>query len=383
MDIPTDDSEYSQYLEQNFDTKKFVDNWFLHTIYTEMYVGDPITPIEAEMFKNITALTMIFANNFQKEKNLNYFNVSKSIQGANTIQRFEDYTTVQWYGTISDDFYFYFSPNQYSTEAEQKKLNMEFNVNCEIELEEITQVDDISLKEVNETTSFGLAIKIDNDYDSEKSSNFLRVFKEKDLISSYDLKFEFYNEPTLDPYNDNDPVGTLMIGKFEELYNTSKFPAKNLRNTKLISSSYSIDYRIFMTETYMETSSKASEPKKRTPIKSQNIEFVFDESLISGIKEYKTLIDQEFFSKYEGGKMCELETVNSRDASYRDSKVDVFVCDKNLVAKHKNDFPILKFYSSDLDFTFEFGYDDLFKEYRGGVYFLVIFPVYKKDQFDW
>ena len=254
---------------------------------------------------------------------------------------------------------------------------MKFKVLLEYEACSQAEFDSLSFKTLNKTTSFELAIKIDQTYSLNTSTSFIKYFKQNGYISSYDLKFEFYDKPTYDKKSEEDEVGRLIFGEFETLYNTKKYPSENLRVTKLISYSNSIDYRVYVTSVYIQIPGS----DKQIQLTSQNIEFVFDRSAIIGVKDYKESIETHFFNKYEGGRMCEKKQVDNR-FGYRSSIIDVFECNPGLISKYKKDFPKLMFYLKDLDFTFEFNYEDLFREVNGKVYFLVIFPSYKEEPLD-
>lgn len=374
IDLPSNDPQFNKFLNLNSSLTNLIEGWYLQTVLAELSVGNPQLKLMGEFKKKVELLECVRNDKFQSKNNLNIFGLSKTIKGVNMLNKYENYPSVTFYGDIYDDFYFTLSDNLNSSFTTKNKTNLKFTFYAVYTAHNDSEFDTLDLSHLNITFSFVLGMKIEEDY-SKGRSCFVKDLKDNGVIPSFDFSFDFYNNITYDTTKDYDQIGRIIFGEFEQIYNKHKYPERNLRTTKMISNANTVDYKMFISETYLEKNEKIH-------LDSQFIEFVFDQSLITGVDDYKTLIEGNFFNKYESGKMCEKQTILFHDES-RVIPIEVFVCDRELIEKHKKEFPILKFYSRDMDYTFEFGYEDLFREYMGKVYFMVIFPSYRENPLDW
>ncbi len=380
MDLPFDRPEIYKYLESNFTAENFVKNWYLRTITTEISVGTPNETYKADILDNYTRLELGNHPRFQKEVNNKYYpTISTSFKESSPLTVYKNWEKITISGDIIDNFHLKFSDNLNSKKYKIKDYPIEFRFRIEY-IDNVTKnKEDIHPMELtNFTNAFILGLQISSEYETNKK-NLIQSLKAADIIDSYDFSFEFYNNPKIDMKSEEDEVGRLVFGKFEQLYKKEKYQEDYLKTTKLLNDYRDIKYLIYMSEIYLE---KKEENYRKVIQTDDQVEFVFDSNLFNAPYFYRDEIAKQFFEKYEDGKMCEYQAGDGVDRSGTNTFY-VYVCDKELVSKHKDDFPVLKFYSKDLDFTFEFGYDDLFREYLGKVYFLVLFPKGKYHWRDW
>ena len=194
------------------------------------------------------------------------------------------------------------------------------------------------------------------DVDSQKS------IKEMDEVFIYPNKDDFGNESTLIDYFDNpkinfeeesDEIGRMIIGQNESLLIDGNNPNEEIRNSKLVYDSNSVGYAIFATETYLLYPNNT----KVFINVHEKILFQFCQNLITGTESYKEKIKSEFFDKYK--EKCSYESATSFYHDYYNNQYYVYICN-NSIFEHKNEFPSLKFYHSELNYTFELTFDDFF-----------------------
>ena len=364
INIDRNNIQYQKYFKSDFTTKDFVEDWYLRTMTIDLEAGKPSRHYLAEIMTNSTPFTCVTLDKYQKKDNINYFQSSKSFENTSEVRVYENLGRITIRGDFKDFFRFKYKDSNTIT---YKDVKIDFNLKSEFNSNKSkSEIDYLTL---NKTNTFIFAMQLYNEIHERSPKIWINYLKELDLIDSYDFVFEFYNNPSIDPNSEDDEIGNLIFGKFEELYNPEVYPISNLRSMRLKSHYQELLYLAEMTEMYIE------KDKKIVFQENNNIYFNFDTSLFSGTFKYHDRIDENFFKIYENGNMCTYERVEGlSDEKTPENIFGVYVCNKELIEKHKKDFPLLKFYSKELNYTFEFGYDDLFREINNKVYFLVIFP---------
>ena len=88
--------------------------------------------------------------------------------------------------------------------------------------------------------------------------------------------------------------------------------------------------------------------------------------MLYSTKNYKAMIDKEFFSEYVKNFKCKFKEVNIEKSIKGDY---LYYCDKDInISKLKK----LTFFNRNLNMTFEFDYNDLFELHHDKYYFLVL-----------
>ena len=89
--------------------------------------------------------------------------------------------------------------------------------------------------------------------------------------------------------------------------------------------------------------------------------------MLYSTRNYKAIVDKEFFFQYTKKFKCKIQDVNIEKKS--DQNDYIYYCDKDVdISKLKN----LTFYNKNLNMTFEFDYNDLFELHDDKYYFLVL-----------
>lgn len=205
----------------------------------------------------------------------------------------------------------------------------------------------------NNNLSYGLIIglKLDDIY---YETNFLKQIKNKNLISSYIISFEFTKENE----------GLLVIGKYPHEYIPEKYKEEN----------YKSFYSVQPTETYL-TNFVINFDEIYSFINNDKIEIqnivkghIFPNmGLIEGVKQYQIFIEKEFFNKYIDINICQKNMIN-----YDWDEFIIFSCEDN-ENFNLEEFPSLNFKINSENLNFELTYKDLFKKIDNKYYFLIIF----------
>ena len=178
--------------------------------------------------------------------------------------------------------------------------------------------------------------------------NIINELKEKKIISSYLFSIKYKEEDK----------GELIIGEYPHNYDKKNYNEKLYSEIRLnyFKNDYSRWQIIFDNVTY------GNEEIKR----GNNAIFSIEFGMIYSTKNYKAMIDKEFFIEYFKNLKCKTEQVNIE----KNIKGDYFYyCDKDVnISKLKN----LNFFNKNLNMTFEFNYNDLFELHDDKYYFLVL-----------
>ncbi|MCQ2816227.1 MAG: hypothetical protein MJ252_03065 [archaeon] len=382
IDLPFTDTRISQYLPKDFTSYDYADSWYRDSIFSEVSVSNPPQKIISEFGQKAMKVSLVCNDLFQSPNNKNYFKISNTYKNITGIKSLLDQGKVLIRGEIEDIFHFSVTDDLTKKSYDTKDLKIKFEVDIQYDNSSLTSADQIILKDINKTFDFELGILISSNYDSQ-AYNFIKLLKTNDLIDSYDFTVEFYKDNSLIDYNSpEDEIGRLIIGKVEQLYNKEKNYEDNIKVTKLIPDGEIINYRIIMSEIFMQNSHNSKYSDRIVNLEEhQEIEFIFDQNLIQGSRAYSEIIRKDFFDllKEEDSNepICTQRFPSIRIGGTRKT-YEVIECSKSIY-KYKDEFPLLKFYQFELDYTFEFTFDDLFREINNKVFFLVIFPAYTDD----
>ena len=179
-------------------------------------------------------------------------------------------------------------------------------------------------------------------YDSSliKNQNLLHQLKLRNYIMSYSYFFQF----------DNDEKGKIIIGEKPHDYNNS-YSNKIFNYLKV--DSYDNVYHLKF--------EKVSINNYDVINKNVYAQFNFSFGGFITNSNNQKIFENLFFNKYIEKSLCTKENKQN---------FWIYYCEHNVNIAQ---FNIIKFYNLELNYTFEFNYKDLFKEYNGKYYFMILF----------
>ena len=357
LNLDYNNKDFQKYFDPNITLTDFLINFYYRTFYSEVEVGYPKQKIKFEFSGAENSLNNIVNSKYRVTNNINYFNRSSSITNLTYMYDFIEYYVLLT-GTAEDDFYFNIVSNDKNTE---KKIHLPYFIN-EYFFDIMADKYEYDIKQANQTFNFVAGLLKDG-----SKLSFLIKLKEADILPSYDFSYDFHKSYKIDPNTEDDHIGNLVFGKFEQLYNDKKYPQKYLKKTKLLpSNSTYINYIIYLDKIY-------SKGEKELDLSvNVKLEITFDYDFFVANYEFKEYIDYLFFKKV--GEICQEKSIESKfyDAKNPIKTYRMYVCDKE-VLDHKNIFPKIVLQSKDFNYDFEFDFDELFKQHFNKVYFLIMF----------
>ena len=156
-------------------------------------------------------------------------------------------------------------------------------------------------------------------------------------------------------YNDIfNEEGELIIGGLPHEYDNAHFNEEQLRtSTVYIEGNMHPEWRLKFIKSYVVSNEKNS--LNEYIIKEHNIvSFNIEEFFILGSDDYFNMIQKLFFKEYFNKGLCSKQT-HKKSKYVRD-----FNGNKNEINSFLNNFPILKFYQSDMNYNFTLNATDLF-----------------------
>ncbi len=184
-----------------------------------------------------------------------------------------------------------------------------------------------------------------------KDINFINQLKKLNLISSYSFSIKFKNENE----------GDLIIGKRPDEYD-NKYKINNFHKIKVPIYKNEFDWGInFDSIEYGELDIYNLETKFGF--------FEIELGIIVGTVDYKFAIEKNFFNKYIKENRCFVGRIKGDEVKVTGFKY--YYCNEDV---NISDMKNLSFFSKELNYNFTFNYKDLFYNFNGKNYFLVIFP---------
>ena len=186
---------------------------------------------------------------------------------------------------------------------------------------------------------------------SNEELNFINQLKEKNLISSYSFSIKYKNEKE----------GDLIIGKRPDEYD-NKYQINNLHKIKVPIYKNEFDWGLnFDKIEYGDLDIYNLDTKFAI--------FEIELGIIVGTVDYKFAIEKNFFNKYIKEKKCFVGRIQGDEIKVTGFKY--YYCNEDVnISEMKN----LSFFSKELNYNFSLSYKDLFYNFNGKNYYLVIFP---------
>lgn len=297
--------------------------------------------------------------------------------------------------------YSYFSMSSKYEPIDAKDLSQIYNINKSNTFQNISLLDKYYIKSINDIAAKekfkinSMAIKdLDFIYESnnanmENSSlieinymniglqillndkfkyNFISLLKERKIIDNYNWfilfdqlpkksKGEMYN---LDEIMNNKPK--LLIGILPHVYNPKKYNEKQFVQLYSNNFQWVIYFKYIYYFSKNNTNNNANSQKRS--LYGNRVEIDFNTLLIYSPSLYYTYIKRDFFNEYLSLNICHL---------YEDNSIEGIFCEKskNFGIENLKLFPTLYFEYIELNYTFEFSYQDLFLEKDNKFLFLI------------
>lgn len=334
-------------IKNNQSHSTFINNCFCNELLGVFEIGNPIQKVplflrEREIKYEISS--SIFIGNIGPSlfflkynmsnilKSYDFFNENMSssfkTEGCKkTIGMIEDHEQ-DCYST--DTFYFLEDINKnYKTEFK----NLFFNL--------------VKNKDDNVTGEIGLGLM--DKYVNSKN-NLFKIFKNKKIINNYNWYFEFENW--------NDTKGKLVLGALPHEVHPNKYSEKDLVFTSIVMDSFSRkEYQIVFDEININSMN----------LSIKTVELSFEKNVIMGTKELQNLVDEFIVNKNCSQDKFNLPPFFSLAVTY-------YYCNKNLLEILYNFLPSIKFYSKDLNYTFEITKEELFEIVDNYIFLKILFP---------
>jgi len=317
---------FKRNLTKDLSPDNLMDNLFKNDIYTYLDIGTPNQKIPISIKLQTYSFYIVSS---ESEISLKTFSSkdSKTFYSSNNYIR----------NIMNEDFnYAFFSSDIITLSNINKKNNFSFFL-----------VKNISNNEIYEGGGIGLNIKSKSP--NIEKINFIYELKEQKLISSYTFTIKYKN----------DKEGELIIGKKPHEYDNERYKNDFFHYSNLPIYSYDFQWGLYFDKVQYGN----IDLNKRI---NQYLLFEIELGFIISNSEYQNFIEKNFFEKYFNENKCFKGNFGKEGYKY-------FYCNEDVdISLMKN----LSFYNKDLNYTFELNYKDLFYNFKGKNYFLVVFPWY-------
>ena len=185
--------------------------------------------------------------------------------------------------------------------------------------------------------------------------NFIQQLKNKRIIDNYNWYIRF----------NKDKTGELVIGAAPHEIKPENYLEEDLTMThaKLMNDVFSWEIKFSAIYLYDNISNK------KYNLKPFNGLITINENFIYSTKEYFNNITSLYFEQYFNNKKCKIETITKTYDRY----FVIYCHQKNFTLDDLQKFPILSFQSSELNFIFNFDFNDLFLKAKDKYIFKVIY----------
>ena len=331
--------------EYTYNSSSFLDDNLLFIPYTLLNIGYPSQKVYAIITQNITDITF--------HKNNEFIFDNEFIYSPFNSDNYEITKETGVKKLIKDDFELY------------EDINLNKKIKTKIMFNFIK--DNSNSNNDYKNYLFEIGFPLNKNLDKLNTYSLINQLKSSNIISNYKISLCFNSSNS----------GFYLIGNYLHYFIPSNFSLSQLTSTYSIPNNPLYQFQILFDEIYIKSNNT------KINFDSNKIFFNLDLGLIKGTKEYFDEIDTIFFDEYYKNKMCKKERVykNIYDSAFdmnRLKNYDVISCIKNKNTVNEGIFfniklfPSLYFYHREMNFSFNFDYNDLFYEYNGIYYFKII-----------
>ena len=338
----------------------FMDDLQERNLYTIINIGEPETEIKTILTMQSQYLSLVQNHYIDKTNNsYNKYNITKSTTFKN----------ISW-------------PNQYFVESNNdilaeekikiKKYNYQNNLYSDIILNNINIILGINkqYKDNIYLLNIGFQIIIDNKNLEKEKYSFISQLKSRKIINNY-YWFIFFDKGSVENgnflYNPDELLnarGKIVIGDLPSNYQPQNFHESQLLSTYSYGKDNILTWAIeFNSIYYYDKNNKiVKDNYNKVHININNF-------VVNAPVTYKYHIEQSFFKQYLNNNICHIYSGIGYDSYYCDNS-------ENFTIYNLKQFPILYLQNNELQYIFEFDYEDLFVEKDNKYWFLVTFPTY-------
>ena len=324
----------------------------------------------------------------------NNLKLENSIEEILSIINYERIYTSISFGTPCISLDFYFSMEQYSTSiikniySEDSKIYESDIIDKILYSDKCTIYKDLNLTEnitINPVIFFSNNKNINNEicslnekdkfygiiglsrYPNNSDFNFksfIYSLKKYNYINSYSFGFFFFED--IDKYNYYNDIKDKYDGFF--IAGTTLDDKIDIFDTNLVYTVYaeedSLNWAIYFDRIFYY--GKINESIEYISTNNTKAEFLIDINYIISDIQYYEDIKKYYFQKFFDNNTCYEEKMKKNE-----KYIYMIICNINFKDNMKT-FPAIYFYNEQLFFAFNLNYNDLFYEYSGKIYFLVI-----------
>ena len=339
-------------------------------IYSQMKIGKPEYSIKTLFSFNSPYFFML--SNYELINEANLLN-NYDIENSETFHNISCLN--QYYVQSNKDIHAEekFIINMYNLDD---KSNKEFIID---DLDFVLGVRNINQKKENLTKIYymtiGLQFFTSQRYTQEKKINFISLIKQKKLVENYNwfIYYEKIKRNKEGLYNLDELVNTeksLILGDFPHKFKPNEFHEEQLLN---INSHYFLWILEFKSVYFYRNNTKFNTGLFKQEIYHNKAQLNFNHFIMYAPSLYITMIKNNFFESYISRNICHYYIYNQIESFYCEKSDNFNINDLKL-------FPTLYFEHFELNYTFEFTYEDLFFE-KDNKYFFMVSSLFDVD--DW
>ena len=339
-------------------------------IYSQMKIGKPEYSIKTLFSFNSPYFCML--SNYELINEANLLN-NYDIENSETFHNISCLN--QYYVQSNKDIHAEekFIINMYNLDDKSIK---EFIID---DLDFVLGIRNINQKKENLTEIYymtiGLQFFTSQRYTQEKKINFISLIKQKKLVENYNwfIYYEKIKRNKEGLYNLDELINTkksLILGDFPHKFKSNEFHEEQLLN---INSHYFLWILEFKSVYFYRNNTKFNTGLFKQEIYLNKAQLNFNHFIIYVPSLYITMIKNNFFESYISRNICHYYIYNQIESFYCEKSDNFNINDLKL-------FPTLYFEHFELNYTFEFTYEDLFFE-KDNKYFFMVSSLFDVD--DW
>lgn len=355
------------YEESTKDSTKIMHNFLTNNIYTELNIGNPSQNL-ATFIKSKDFCSYI-GSNLCNIENSNY-DSSKSDDFKNTTPynlKFKDFQNVC---LANEKIKFGTTINNYLSSLEEVYFNQFYHA----------PNNSYSSDNPNTCGVFGLKYKADENIEGENNCiNIINGLYENEL-----LKNNIKNNLFVIKYSKNEENidGKLIIGNYPHEYESNNYDKNNYVEVYLNETSLKTnnDFHTTFYEAYFYKNNKIGIFSQKVSINiPENLHsvFILEQNMFMVPQQFFDYYKDYFFKEYIDKEICELLPIDL-------SKYNTIICQKDKIeslTSFYETFPTLFLFHFGFNTTFEFTGQELLKEDKGILYFMLFTDVTNNDNY--
>ena len=248
--------------------------------------------------------------------------------------------------------------------------NDTFNIIKNNNKEKLGEINFILATESRTDSLSNIGLMIPNSYNSIPDISFIYQLKKQKIITEYNFMVN---------YTDcKKGEGEFIVGTCPHSFEKNKYDKNYYRTSYAIEKPNFMMYGLNFDEIIFELNDK-----KDLILGPKQAKFLSDFGLIVGSIDYYDLISKNFFDKKIKDNICFKDKIKA-NIEWREGETDFefFYCDKSLLKEDElKNIGNIKFFHKEMNYTFEFNYNELFDEKNELYIFKIIFN--PKNNFYW